>query len=173
MEKPPTVFSGDERVDGTVPDELEEISGLDDATLDDKNRLSLPRKQRTPLGESFTIGVGTAGCLVAYPRPVWRSIIDWVKSVEPTNLGREIYQRLIVGQSEPGLKCDSQGRVVIPQKLREMANIRERGQVVLVGCVDRLEIWAKEEYEKYMLAPLTYGEGRREQITKAMEMMKR
>lgn len=153
-------------------EELEALLGTDEATLDEKGRILFGKKKRDRLGERFTVGVGPTGCLVAYPRSVWLDILKVVLSVDPTNLGREIYTRLVLGQADDDQKFDAQGRVVIPQKLRELAKIKEKSQVILVGCGDRLEIWAKEEYERYLEDIEAYGQQRRETLMKAMRMMK-
>ena len=159
-------------MDNLASDELEALLGTDEANLDEKGRILFGKKKRDRLGESFTIGVGPTGCLVAYPRSVWLGIVRTVLGVDPTNLGREIYTRLVLGQADDDQKFDAQGRAVIPQKLRELAKIKEKAQVVLVGCGDRLEIWAKDEYEHYLDNPEAYGQQRREAITRAMRMMK-
>jgi MraZ protein len=116
--------------------------------------------------------LGTTGCLVAYPEPVWDAVVKSVLEVDPTNLGREIYTRLVLGQADDEMKFDSQGRVVIPQKLRDLANLKDKGQVLIIGCGDRAEIWAREEYDKYQANPEGYGQERREKLVNARKMMK-
>jgi len=159
-------------VDNLASEDLEALLGTDEANLDDKGRILFSKKKRDRLGDRFTIGVGPTGCLVAYPRSVWSGIVRKVLDVDPTNLGREIYTRLVLGQADDNQKFDAQGRAVVPQKLRDLAKIKDKAQVVLVGCGDRLEIWAKDEYEHYLENPETYGQQRRETITRAMRMMK-
>ena len=46
-----------------------------------------------------------------------------------------------------------------------------RGKVVLVGLLDRMEIWAKEEYERFHADPDGYGKERREAIERAYMKM--
>jgi MraZ protein len=155
-----------------VSENFEPLLGTDEATLDEKGRILFSKKKRDRLGEHFTVGVGTVGCLVAYPRPVWLDLVKSILSQDPTNLGREIYTRYVLGQADDDLKFDAQGRVIIPQKLREIALIKDKGQVVLVGCGDRLEIWSKEEHAKYEKDPEVYGQERREAILRAQRMMR-
>ncbi len=143
---------------------FEPLLGTDEATIDDKGRILFSTKKRARLGEKFVVSLGTTGCLVAYPKPVWFDVINSVLKVDPTNLGREIYTRLVLGQADDDMKFDSQGRVVIPQKLREMANLRDKGQVLIIGCGDRAEIWARDEYDKYLKDPEGYGQERREKL---------
>ena len=159
-------------MESTAATKTERLLGTDEATLDDKGRILVSKKKRDRLGENFTVALGTTGCLTAYPEPVWEELVDSVLRFDPTNLGRELYTRLVLGHADDELKFDAQGRVVIPAKLRELAGIKDKAQVLLVGCGDRLEIWAKEEYESYLKNPEAYGRERRDEILKAKRLMK-
>lgn len=172
MRKPVTIFPNEDRMDTVAAKSNEHLLGTDEATLDDKGRILVSKKKRERLGEAFTVALGTTGCLVAYPEPVWNELVNSVLRLDPTNLGREMYMRLVLGQADDELKFDAQGRVVIPSRLRELAGIKDKSQVLLVGCGDRLEIWAKEEYGSYLKNPETYGSARREEILKAKRLMK-
>lgn len=163
---------GDLRLDTSWAERFEPLLGTDEATLDDKCRILFSKKKRDRLGDKFTVAVGTVGCLVAYPQAVWSQMIKGVLQIDPTNLGREIYTRLVLGQADDELRFDPQGRVVVPQKLRDLAKIKEKGQVLIVGCGDRVEIWAREEYDKYLKDPESYGQERRETLVKAKQMMR-
>jgi MraZ protein len=145
------------------------LIGTDEATIDDKGRILVGKKKRERLGESFVIGVGELGCLVAYPEERFNELLGEVMSYPPMNQGRQQYTRLFLGTVEDELKFDGQGRVVVPQKFRDAAKLRDK--VMLVGCGDRLEIWAKTEWEFYNEYPDTYGKERREAIAKAYAQM--
>ena len=64
---------------------------------------------------------------------------------------------------------DAQGRFVLPQWLRESANLK--GEIVLNGAGDRLEIWNAEEYRKFEANRFDYGADRRSEIDRARQMM--
>jgi MraZ protein len=145
------------------------LLGTDEATIDDKGRILVSKKKRDRLGETFTMALGAVGCLVAYPEERWEQIVENILSYDSINQGREQYTRLILGLADDELKFDQQGRVVIPQKLRELARLSDK--VMLVGCGDRLEIWARQEWEQYNQYPDTYGQKRREAIEKAYQQM--
>jgi len=117
------------------------------------------------------LAFGSVGCLTAYPKPAWDTVVQKILSYDPVNFGREQYTRLVLGLAEDELRFDGQGRVVVPQKMRELARFKEKGAVMLVGCGDRVEIWAKDEYEKYSEFPEVYGLQRREAIEKAYRQM--
>ena len=145
------------------------LVGTDEATIDDKGRLLVGKKKRERLGEAFVIALGDTGCLVAYPAETWAQMVTEILSNSSINQGRQQYARLVVGSAEDELNFDRQGRIVVPIKLREAAKLR--GKVVLVGLLDRMEIWAKEEYERFHADPDGYGKERREAIERAYMKM--
>jgi MraZ protein len=158
-------------LDTTLPEDFQPLLGTDEATIDEKGRILFSKKKRERLGEHFTIALGSVGCLVAYPKSVWNSLVRNILSHDAINQGREHYTRLVLGLADDELKFDAQGRVVVPQKLRDLSQIKEKGQVLLVGCGDRVEIWSKDEYDKYQEYPDTYGQKRREALERAYRQM--
>lgn len=148
---------------------LKPLIGTDEATIDDKGRILVGKKKRERLGEPFAIAVGEVGCLVAYPEEVWQRKVAEMLSFDSLNQGRQQYTRLFLGYADDELKFDQQGRVVVPQKLRDIAKLSDK--VLLVGCGDRLEIWAKDEYERFQEDTEGYGAKRREALAKAHGQM--
>jgi MraZ protein len=59
------------------------------------------------------------------------------------------YGRLFFGSSDEA-KLDGQGRLTIPQRLRDRVGIRK--DVVVLGVRDRMEIWDRTSYERYEAA---------------------
>ena len=155
--------------EATLSSNFRPLIGTDEATIDDKGRILVGKKKRERLGETFTIALGTTGCLVAYPESVWQRMLAEIFRYDSINQGREQYTRLMLGTAEDELKFDQQGRVVVPQKLRDLAKLNDK--ILLIGCGDRLEIWARSEWEQYNEYPDTYGQKRREAIAKAYNQM--
>jgi MraZ protein len=155
--------------DATSGSKFKPLLGTDEATIDDKGRILVNKKKRERLGETFTMALGAVGCLVAYPEERWGQIVENILSYDSINQGREQYTRLVLGLADDDLRFDQQGRVVVPQKLRDLARLKDK--VMLVGCGDRLEIWARQEWEQYNQYPDTYGQKRREAIEKAYQQM--
>ena len=145
------------------------LLGTDEATIDDKGRILVSKKKRERLGETFTLALGPIGCLAAYPEDQWEKIVQGILSYESINQGRDQLSRLRLGLADDELKFDQQGRFVVPQKLRQLARLKDK--VMLVGCGDRLEIWDPKEWEQYNEYPDTYGQKRREAIEKAYQQM--
>lgn len=152
-----------------LPEGFKPLIGTDEATIDDKGRILFGKKKRERLGESFTVALGSVGCLVAYPQAVWEDMLTNILSHNNINQGREQYTRLILGTADDEIKFDSQGRVVIPKELRDLAQLKDK--VKIIGCGDRVEIWALTEWAKYNDHPDTYGQQRREAIEKAQAKM--
>ena len=115
------------------------------------------------------MALGAAGCVVAYPDIVWSQMVAEILGNSSTNQGRQQFTRLTIGTAEDDLSFDRQGRVVVPQKLREAAGLKEK--VLVVGCLDRLEIWSQSEWQKYEADPEGYGKGRREAVERAHRQM--
>ncbi len=145
------------------------LIGTDDAIIDDKGRILMSKKKRERLGDGFVLTLGSLGCLVAYPLHVWTRMVSEIRQYGAISQGAERYTRLVVGMAEDDLSFDAQGRVVIPKKLRELAKITDKA--LLIGCLDRLEIWAEQEWFKYNEFPDVYGRERREAVENAYRNM--
>ncbi len=155
---------------GSTGSQSKPLLGTDEATIDDKGRILVGKKKRERLGDNFAMAFSETGCLAAYPERTFQKICDEVEATSNINLGRLQYSRLFMGTAEDELSFDSQGRVVVPAKLREVAKLVDK--VVLVGAFDKLEIWSKAEWDKYNEDPDSYGRQRIEAITKALQTMR-
>jgi MraZ protein len=145
------------------------LTGTDETSLDEKGRLVVSKKKRERLGDNFAIAISEIGCLAIYPERTWQSILAEVQSVGAINKGRQIFARLVIGTAEDELSCDANGRVLIPAHLRKEAKIKDK--VVVIGAMDRIEIWAKEEYDAFTADPLSYGKQREGLIDQARTLM--
>lgn len=115
-------------------------------SLDTKGRIIIPSKFREELGEDFVLTKGLDNCLFLYPREEWERIEDKLKELPMTNkTARSFIRTFFSGAIDQTL--DKQGRVVIPQNLREHANILK--DAVVIGVSTRAEIWSVENWESY------------------------
>jgi MraZ protein len=114
---------------------------------DAKNRVVLPAKLRGN-EKSFIITRGPERCLYLFPQGSWRRVLKKMESVSPHHEkeDREAKRTLLAGSFEVG--CDAQGRIIVPRSLKEHAHIRSG--VTIVGAGDRVEIWSKENWSKYL-----------------------
>ncbi len=125
---------------------MEQIfTGVSHHTLDNKNRLFLPQKYRE--GNKYVLTHGIDNCIVIYPFHQWQ---DVVKKVDSLSLKNKLHQRVLIraffAEAEV-VNIDKQGRILIPQKFKEKLKIES--EVVLVGNRNKIELWAKKEWEKY------------------------
>jgi MraZ protein len=113
--------------------------------IDDKGRLIIPSKLREKLGNSFVITKGLDGCLFIYTNEEWTNIEAKFKELPLTTRDARKFSRFFFAGAS-SLEPDKQGRILIPATLREFAGLKK--DVVLVGVIDRIEIWDKEKWNQ-------------------------
>jgi MraZ protein len=143
--------------------------GYMESAVDDKGRILIDKKNRDRLGKDFVASVLPTGCLALYRQEVWRRLEDDVLGKQSDGPAWELYSRMVFKSVTDDLNCDAQGRFVLPQWLRETANLK--GEIVLNGAGNRLEIWNAEEYRKYEADRSDYGSERRDDFEVARKAM--
>ena len=123
------------------------LMNTEDASVDDKGRVRLSQKKQDRLGIKFIAYQSPLGCLVLYPTAVWEERLIDVMSMPAGDLERVMATRQLGAMGEDELRCDAQGRFVIPQRFRDELDLK--GDVVIVGGIDRVEIWPKKVHEKF------------------------
>lgn len=116
-------------------------------TIDDKGRIIIPSKIRYDLGEEFIITRGLDKCLFIYPKDEWNNIISKYKDLPNTKDARNFMRFFLSGATL--CSFDKQGRINIPIPLTAYAGLIK--ECVIIGVDDRLEIWAKDQFESFML----------------------
>lgn len=115
-------------------------------SIDTKGRVSVPSKLRMDLGESFIVTKGLDNCLFAYSKDEWATFEAKLKTLPLTNTNARNFVRFFFsGATE--CEIDKQGRINIPQNLREYADILK--DVTIVGVGTRVEIWDREKWNNY------------------------
>lgn len=104
-------------------------------TIDAKGRLFIPAALRKELGQTFHITVGQDHCLSVYSDESWAAFMDKLKALSYNEVKKLRALFAYAADCEP----DSQGRILIPAKLRDYAGLTK--EVVVVGSFDRAEIW--------------------------------
>lgn len=115
--------------------------------IDEKGRLIIPSKFRSELGETFIITKGLDKCLFIYSMNEWNKIIEKLSTLQFTKKNVRAFERAFIGGAST-IEFDRQGRINITSPLVQYANINK--ECVIIGVCERLEIWSKEEFEKYM-----------------------
>ncbi|MBV8151038.1 MAG: division/cell wall cluster transcriptional repressor MraZ [Candidatus Eremiobacteraeota bacterium] len=129
---------------GVVRAEVPRFTGSVEHALDDKGRLVVPARFRERLGAGFYLTVAEPEpCLALYPSVTWAEFCEKLEAA-PVKDGR--YRRLVrfIFANTEEATCDPQGRLAIPAHLRSYGELRK--DVVSVGSLTRVEIWAKERY---------------------------
>ena len=112
--------------------------------LDAKGRLAIPMRYRESIQEQsggqlvLTYSAFDSGALYLYPEQEWERVRDDITGLSTFNPGHRSLQRKLVG-SASAVEPDGNGRIQIPQTLRQVAGLEKR--VVLLGMGSRFEIW--------------------------------
>lgn len=115
-------------------------------SLDAKGRLIMPSKLRDDMGEKFVITKGLDGCLFGFSQTEWENFETKLKALPLTNKNARDFVRFFLSGA---MECelDKQGRFLIPNNLRTVANLEK--EVITVGVGTRIEIWNKEKWTAY------------------------
>ena len=123
------------------------------AKIDESGRLKVPTDFRRILVDRYgpevfvTSVVGTSTLL--YPLSVWDKIEKRLASMPSTHRARKRFVERVSYYGQQA-RLDAQGRIVIPQLLRESAEMS--GDVLVFGSLDHLEIWNRELFESRLEA---------------------
>jgi len=112
-------------------------------TMDVKGRMIFPQKLRESLGEAFILSKGLDNCLFVYSLEEWNILSDKIKAM-PLSKARNIQRFLFSGATQ--VESDKQGRILIPNNLREYAKLDK--EILVVGASNRAEIWNKDSWNK-------------------------
>ncbi len=119
------------------------MTGAHFHSIDAKGRTNFPVKLRETLGETFWIARGTKDrYLSVYSVAQWEGICEQISTL-PGAEGEGLRRWLFSGAAE--VTPDKQGRILIPQTLRDYANLTK--EVAIVGAGNKVEIW---DYNKWI-----------------------
>lgn len=115
-------------------------------TVDSKGRIIMPSKFREDLGLEFIITKGLDNCLFVYPKEEWKALEEKLRTLPLTNRDARAFVRFFFSGA---IECilDKQGRILIPNNLRKHAKLVK--DAVIIGVSSRIEIWSKEEWDRY------------------------
>jgi MraZ protein len=127
-----------------VHTDLPRFAGSEEHALDNKARLIVPARFRERLGSRFILTIAHPDpCLALYPGATWVEFCTRLEAVPKKDDNYRRFVRYLFAHTEE-VSCDNQGRVLIPSLLRTYAGIER--QIVSVGLLTRIEIWAKDRY---------------------------
>ena len=115
-------------------------------TIDEKGRVAIPVKFRNALAKGAVVTRGLDNSLFIYSADAWEKLAGKLANLPMGQANTRAFSRLMLAGAME-LEIDKQGRAIIPEYLREFADIKK--QIVVAGMYDRLEIWNKDVWEKY------------------------
>ncbi len=119
-------------------------------SIDRKGRLILPAKFRevakNQFVEKFFVTRGLDKCLFMFSEEEWRSQENKFKTMPFTKQQSRTFNRLLFSGAQE-VAFDKQGRVLLPQYLKDFADIKR--DVMIVGVSNRIEIWAKDLWNDF------------------------
>ena len=128
------------------------LTGEYQHVVDDKNRVLISNKLRSQIdadehGNNFYLVLGANGILCLYPEKYFEQI---ALSIAPGTTAPDeavAFERIsfaLAGKVE----LDSQGRLLLNERLRKRAGLKD--QITLIGVRDHIELWNSENWEQYL-----------------------
>lgn len=134
--------------------------GVNNLTLDAKGRLAVPARYRERLSAvcegQLVVTIDRGYYLLLYPLPIWEEIEGRLVTLPSLHPQVRELQRLLVGHATE-VNMDSHGRVLLPAELREFAKLER--EVVLLGLMNKFELWDKRTWDERREASLAGGSG--------------
>lgn len=114
--------------------------------IDQKGRVVLPAKFREEMADGLVVTKSMEHCLFVYTLSEWAVQENQAKSLSMFDQAGRDFKRIFFSPAAKAVP-DKQGRFVIPQNLRDYANLDK--DIVVIGTGEYVEIWDKEEWAKY------------------------
>jgi MraZ protein len=114
-------------------------------TIDEKGRLTIPARYRELLENGAYVTQGFDGNLIVLPAPSFEQMYQHVNGMSMTDPVARQLKRFMFSNAE---RCDFDraGRMLLPQFLRESAELN--GNAILVGVGDYFEIWSPQNWAR-------------------------
>ena len=111
------------------------LMGTFEHKIDAKGRMAFPNKLRERLGLSFIVTIGPENCLYVYSEEEWENFTEKIKTLT----GEKARAAKLFIVKACTVEPDKQGRILIPQNLRDYAKLSH--DVTVLGVINRAEIW--------------------------------
>lgn len=127
------------------------LTGTYTRSLDEKQRLAVPKRLRDQFGEKelgdFYVAPGPDHSLELYSPAGFERVAERRSTLSSTRSDVRDYLRVFYSQAE-SVQVDGQGRIRLPERLVAFARLRK--DVVLLGVQDHVEIWDQEVWREYL-----------------------
>ena len=115
--------------------------------IDAKGRMALPAKMRSQLGNGLVMARGQERCIYLLPVMEFRRIAMQIQRTSMSDKAAREYLRVFLSGASDQTP-DKQGRVLVPQMLRDYADLGD--DIVVIGVGTRAEIWNRTTWEEYL-----------------------
>jgi MraZ protein len=115
-------------------------------TMDEKGRVAIPSKFRRDLEKGAVVTRGLDRCLTIYTAEEWEKLASRLANLPMASANTRAFARLMLAGAMD-VTLDTQGRVVIPDYLREYAGLGKK--LVLAGLYNRLEVWEADKWNEF------------------------
>ncbi len=122
------------------------LVGTFEHKLDTKGRLVIPARFREELGNSVVASFGIDRCVSIYSQKSWEGILERLHSL-PYSKGKTRDLVRVILASAHEVPIDPAGRILLPQTLRDQAEIDL--EVSINGVLDHIEVWNSVKWEAY------------------------
>ncbi len=123
--------------------------GINAIHIDGKGRLAIPTRYRDTLGtdsdNALVLTIDTEEtCLLLYPLKQWQVIEEKIQRLPSFDPVARRIQRLLIGHATD-VVLDGTGRLLVPQVLRDYAQLDKR--VLMIGQGAKFELWSEQLWE--------------------------
>jgi MraZ protein len=121
------------------------LIGQFESRIGEKHQAGLPKKFRDVLGDKLIVTKGFENCLIIVSEENWKTLLEGTEGKPFTSKSTREMQRFLLGNASD-VDLDTKGRFVIPEYLRNFANITE--DIIFVGISRFVEVWDKKHWEE-------------------------
>lgn len=122
------------------------LIGRSDSKIDEKNRISFPKKFRRELGDNLIVTQGFDSSLIVISRDQWKVLLEGTEGKPITNKEARETETFLLGSAEE-VDLDTKGRFVIPDHLKRFAGLSS--EVACLGLLRYVRIWDKKKWEEH------------------------
>ncbi|MDX1663630.1 MAG: division/cell wall cluster transcriptional repressor MraZ [Candidatus Promineifilaceae bacterium] len=113
-------------------------------SIDDKGRVTIPSKFRGELAAGLVVTRGFDQNLMVFPLQEWQVLAEKIANRPLSDDSVRAFRRRVFSGAVD-LEPDRQGRIVLPQYLREFAGIED--EVVVAGMFNYVELWSRDAWQ--------------------------
>jgi MraZ protein len=128
------------------------FKGQAEYSIDEKGRVALPAKMRRAMSpaakDTFVATRGMEKCVYLFALDRWEQMEAQFESLNTFHTETRDFLRTITRWADE-LPLDTQGRIVVPKNLMDFAGLAPRSPALVIGALNRLEIWSPAAFEQH------------------------